>query len=117
MTKLAQLIAHAEGFGRPRTIPTLRKNPGDLRHSPHSQHPGGPAHRDDVGTIDTDAHGWEDLERQLRIYAKQGLTLRQMITVYAPPSENDTERYLLVITVGLRMSPDTLVSEALKIQA
>lgn len=114
MTKLAQLIARQEGFGKPGTIPTIRHNPGDLRHSPHSQHPG---NSEAIGTIDTDAHGWEDLERQLKLYAHAGMTLRQMVHVYAPPSENDTGAYLHGIVSGLGMDADTLVSEALKTQA
>ena len=87
MTKLAQIIAREEGFGIPGKIPTIRHNPGDLRHSPHSKHPGGPSHKDDIGTIDTNTDGWADLERQLVIFANEGMTLRSMIfDVYAPPS-------------------------------
>ena len=118
MTKLAQLIARKEGFGIPGALPTVRHNPGDLRHSPHSQHPGGPAHKDDVGTIDTDQHGWSDLERQLQIYADEGLTLRQMIHLYAPESDhNNTSAYLQFVCNGLGLAPETKVSEALKVQA
>lgn len=116
--KLGMLIAHEEGFGRPNVIPTLRHNPGDLRHSPHSEHPGGSAHREDVGTIDTDEHGWSDLDRQLQIYASEGLTLRAMIALYAPVKDhNDTTRYLQDVCAGLGLDPDTKVVEALKIAA
>lgn len=125
MTKLAQLIAREEGFGRPGAIPTVRHNPGDLRHSPHSEHPGGPAHANDVGTIDTDADGWADLDRQLRIYAEEGLTLRQMINAYlgvprnAAPEIHDVDgnnraTYLAAICRGLGgINPDTLVRDVL----
>ena len=118
MTRLAQLIAREEGFGIPGALPTVRHNPGDLRHSPHSQHPGGPAHKDDVGTIDTDQHGWSDLERQLQIYADEGLTLRQMIHLYAPEEDhNNTSAYLQFVCKGGGWTPETKVSEALKVQA
>ena len=90
MTKLAQLIAREEGFFDPKTQPARKHNPGDLRHSPHSDHPGGPAHKDDVGTIATDADGWEDLERQLRIDAQRGWTLRQTIEAWAPKATAGT---------------------------
>jgi hypothetical protein len=116
MTRLAKLISQEEGFGRANCTPTTRHNPGDLRHSPHSEHPGGAAHANDVGTIDTDAHGWEDLERQLLIYAHEGLTLRAMVALYAPPSDhNDTGGYLKFVCSGLGLGPETLVSEALKV--
>lgn len=116
MTTLARLIAKEEGFGRAGVLPTVRHNPGDLRHSPHSQHPGGAKHRDDIGTIDTDAHGWEDLERQLLLDAARGLTLRQAIYEWAPPSDhNDTARYLSDVVAGFggKVDADTRLSEIL----
>ena len=48
-----------------------------LRHSPHSQHPGGSQHKEDIGTIDTDADGWADLIRQLWIDAIRGVSLEK----------------------------------------
>lgn len=101
MTKLAQLIAKEEGFFRSGTLPAVRHNPGDLRHSPHSQHPGGLAHKDDIGTIGTDADGWADLDRQLHIFADLKLTLAEAIYRWAPPSDgNDTSRYLSDVIAG-----------------
>jgi hypothetical protein len=114
MTRLAQLIGKEEGFGIPGAIPTIRHNPGDLKHSPHSQHPNSP---EDIGTIDTDEHGWADLDRQLRKYARRGLTLREMVEIYAPPDENNTEQYLSFITKALDLPPDATVSEALLVPA
>jgi hypothetical protein len=111
MTKLAYLISKMEGYGIPGAIPTTHNNMGDLRHSPHSQHPGDP---NAIGVIDTIAHGWEDLERQLQIYANEGLTLQQMVALYAPPTENNTSNYLTFVCNGLGMTPDVKVSEALK---
>jgi hypothetical protein len=112
MTRLAQLIAHQEGFGIPGDIPTRDNNPGDLRHSPHSSHAGeGP---NDIGEIPTAAEGWADLERQLRIYANRGLTLEEMINEYAPPEDgNATSTYLQNVCAGLGLPPNTLVSIAL----
>lgn len=113
MSKLAQLIAKEEGYGIPGAVPTRDNNPGDLRHSPHSSHEGeGP---DDIGIIDSDADGWADLERQLQLYAERGLSLRDAIYEFAPPSENDSERYLNFICSGLGCQPDITVREALQI--
>lgn len=114
-TKLAQCIARQEGFGRPNEIPTVRHNPGDLRHSPHSEHPGGP---NDIGTIDSDDDGWDDLERQLRIYGSRGMTLESMIwQVYAPPNENDSETYVRNICTWMQMPGDMSVERALAVPA
>ena len=114
-TKLAQLIARMEGFGLPSAIPTVRHNPGDLRHSPHSSHQGiGP---NDIGIIDTDKHGWEDLERQLQLYADRGMTVREMVSAYAPPVENVTENYLEYICHFLPCEPLASVQSVLAIPA
>lgn len=115
---LAALIAREEGFGRAGVLPTIRHNPGDLRHSPHSQHPGRP---DDIGSIDTDAHGWADLERQLAIDAARGWTLRQAIYSWAPAGDgaNTPGRYLADIVAGCAgaVTPDTLLSHVLLLKA
>lgn len=111
MSKLARLIAQMEGFGKPGTVPTTHHNPGDLEHSPHSEHADG----DPIGRIDNDADGWADLERQLRLFADHDMTLRAAIYTYAPPSENNSEGYLTFVCTQLGVTPDTQVSEALKI--
>jgi hypothetical protein len=114
MTLLARLIAKEEGFGIPGTKPTRLHNPGDLRHSPHSSH--SPDAPNAIGAIDTVEHGWEDLERQLKLYAARGLTLRQMIVEkYAPEGENDSESYLAFVCEHLHVPDSTLVSVALQI--
>ena|SRR5690348_463962 len=113
MSKLARLIAQEEGFGKPGALPTRDNNPGDLRHSPHSDHPDDP---NGIGVIDTPEDGWADLERQLRLYADRQMTIRAAIYQFAPPTENDSERYLNFVCDGLGCTPDTPVAEALKIQ-
>jgi hypothetical protein len=115
MTRLAQIISHNEGFGIPNATPTTHNNPGDLRHSPHSLHPTDP---NGIGVIDTPEHGWEDLERQLEIYAKRGMTLKELAYTYAPPADNNnTVAYLNSICTGLSLPETALVSTALLIGA
>lgn len=133
MTKLAQLIAKQEGFGKPGAIPTIRHNPGDLRHSPHSSHTGiGP---NDIGIIDTDDHGWQDLDRQLRLIAIDypGITLADTIQGqrdslgnvrpkgypgWAPASDhNNPEVYINFLAGGLGVVSTTALSTVLLIQA
>lgn len=112
ITKLAHLIASEEGFGIPGALPTRDNNPGDLRHSPHSFHTGDP---NAIGQIPTAEEGWADLERQLELFAHRGMTLREAIYQFAPPSENNSERYLQFVCGGLGCSADTLVADALLI--
>jgi len=110
---LASLIAQEEGFDKPGSVPARNHNPGDLRHSPHSEHPGDP---NGIGVIDNDADGWADLEHQLQLYADRGLTIRDMVYKYAPPEENNSQQYLNFVCNGLGCAPDTPVAEALKLE-
>lgn len=114
-SRLAQLISQYEGFGRPGAIPTLRHNPGDLRHAPHASHEGLPS--DAIGMEPSDSLGASDLEHQLTLYAARGLTLQTMIHEYAPPSENHTDFYLRFITEGLDLPATTTITDALAIHA
>jgi hypothetical protein len=115
MTLLARLIAQREGFGIPGTLPTRNHNPGDLRHSPHSQHdPGNP---DGIGIIDSDADGWADEERQLRLYCVEhpDITIKDMIEqYYAPPNENDSAAYVAFVLDKGGWTEATTVAEALE---
>lgn len=111
MSKLARLIAQEEGFNVAGSLPQRSNNPGDLRHSPHSAHAGDP---NGIGRIDTPEDGWADLERQLQLDADRGYTLRQLVETYAPPSENDTERYLRDLCSGLGLPQYATVAEALE---
>ena len=133
MLKLAQLMSKQEGFGVPRAIPTVRNNPLDLRHSPHSSHDG--IAPDAIGIIDTVEHGWEDGERQIRLTAERhpSITLHDFIAGqrdasgkvipggypgWAPHEDgNDPPAYVARLCLGLRCSPTTLLADLLEITA
>ena len=109
--KLAEAIAHEEGFYIPGSLPNRDHNPGDLRHSPHSFHL--PSAPNAIGVIDNDADGWEDLNTQLREYAERDMTIQAMVFDYAPPSENNTAGYLAYICSECNCQPTDLVSAVL----
>ena len=109
MTLLAKLIAKEEGFFHSGTLPARDHNPGDLRHSPHSHH--SVDDPDAIGQIDTDAEGWEDLERQLQLDAGRGWALGTAIFEWAPASDgNQPDRYLQDIIAGFAEAGHTVVS-------
>lgn len=114
-TRFAELVGCEEGFGLLGKIPTMRHNPGDLRHSPHSGHVG--ERPNDIGLIDTDEHGWEDLERQLGLYAARGLSVEQAVYEFAPPVENNSAAYLRFVCAGLGLPAGSSMADALKIPA
>jgi hypothetical protein len=98
-----------EGFYVPGSKPQRNNNPGDLEHAPGETHEG----MDPIGSFATVEAGWAALERQLGRYANRGMTLQQLVEVYAPPVENNTQLYLGFVCGKLRCQPGTLVSTAL----
>ena len=99
----------------PGSIPWRYNNPGDLRHSPHSQHYSGDPNG--IGEIDTVEHGWEDLERQLKLYAERGMNLGQFVYAYAPPNENNSGGYLKFLLEGFggEITEETPLTKVLEI--
>ena len=60
-----------------------------------------------------------DLERQLRIYAQRGFTLRTAIYKWLASDDNDTARYLSDVVAGFdgAVTPETPLTQVLTIQA
>lgn len=122
VTRFVQICSKQEGYGIPGAIPTIRNNPMNLRHSPHSSHEG--ISPDDIGIIDTIEHGWEDAERQAHLWASRGLTLVGAIftlTGWTPETGevdgNDTLAYLAYVAKGLGVSINTPMIAVLLIPA
>lgn len=111
MTKLAEAIAHEEGFYVQGSLPQRNHNPGDLRHGNGEVHPDNQP--DAVGAFPNDAAGWAALERQLVLDSNRGWDIAQLINSYAPPSENNTAAYLAYVINYVGCDSDTPVSEVL----
>ncbi len=114
MSYLAQLFAQFEGFYKSGALPQRQNNPMDLMHAPGEDHPADAPNS--IGSFATPEEGWAAAERQLGIWASEGLTVGEAIAIEAPPSENDTAAYINFICGRLGCSPDTLVSDALIIE-
>lgn len=111
-SRLGELIARNEGWNISGTIPHLRNNPGDLRHSPHGRHEGIPV--DAIAIEPSPQLGEEDMERQFHLDAERGMTLQQFAFSYAPPSDgNNTDAYLASLCQGLNLPPTTPLKLAL----
>ena len=82
-------------------------NPGNIRQGDNWQ---GLTGTDDLGfcIFDTPEHGIRALAKVLMSYqAKHGLrTLRQMVTRWAPPVENDTDSYVDSVCRACVAAPD-----------
>lgn len=91
ISRLAQAIAKAEGYGIPNAIPTRANNPGNLKAgAPTLPNSGG------ITQYPTPAAGWAALERQLSIIATGqsahytvSMTLAEMGAKWAPSGDNN----------------------------
>jgi hypothetical protein len=113
---LAQLFAQFEGFYKSGTLPQRQNNPMDLMHAPGEDHPADAPNS--IGSFATPEEGWAAAERQLGIWAAEGLTVGEAIAIEAPASAgNPTVIYANFICGKLGCTPNMLVSDALLIQA
>jgi hypothetical protein len=100
LDQLKRAIAHEEGADRVGTVPQRLNNPGDLvyAHQPNAKpHPitGKDGKVRIYAEFDTPEHGWDALERQIRLDASRGLTLAEFVRKYAPASDaNNPTSYL-----------------------
>lgn len=110
--KLASAIAQSEGFYAPgQTLPKANHNPGDLRATPL------PRKKDSHGFVifGDDKEGFMGLLTQLMLYALRGMTLRQAIESWAPPTGSDggnnTELYIRETVRRTGITADTKLED------
>jgi hypothetical protein len=72
------------------------KNPGNIGYLPPLKAWRGQVGRDGaLGVYDTDQNGVRAIGQELLLDARRGVnTVRELITSWAPPNENDTETYI-----------------------
>jgi len=109
-------IATQEGWFVPGTTPQIRKNPGDIRFAtqlgasaPGWDSTGTPP----IATFSSNALGVTALFRQLWLMVAEGLTVRQIIAAWAPPTENNTSAYLQDVLQWTGLAADTPVLDLL----
>jgi hypothetical protein len=117
---LACAIAMQEGWFQDGAIPQLRNNPGDLRfaHQIGATIPGGLtadflAQPQPIAQFGSRALGLTALFRQLWLQVAEGQTVRQIISQWAPATENDTSAYLQDVLNWTGLPADTPVLELL----
>lgn len=83
-------------------------NPGNIRFNPNWVWLGQTG-QDDMGYLifDSASNGVRAMAKDLLAKYSRGLdTVRKIITVYAPPSENPTETYIRTIAADIGVHPD-----------
>lgn len=113
--RLADAIAQMEGY-YPGSRAWRNNNPGNLRDFkndsgrwiiwPDLEH-------DSAGfpKFESAADGWEAMYKDLRIKINRGWNLEQLISVWAPPSENDTASYVRFVSGRLGIPSDVPLTE------
>ena len=96
--RLSLQISKVEGFWTASTLPARYCNPGALKFREQPQ--ASPGERG-FAKFETCQAGWRALQRQLALMLHRGLGVSEIITLWAPPSENDTAKYLKKVLQGL----------------
>lgn len=87
-------------------------NPGNIRKSPTKwQGEKSPSTDKDFKQFTTMAYGYRAMIKLLQNYSKlyRCKTIRQMISRYAPASENNTAAYINAVCQSSNLSPDAIV--------
>jgi hypothetical protein len=80
----------------------LLRNPGNLRYARQREAIG---ESEGFAKFQSDPAGWRALVNQIKLDAKRGHTLETFIAKYAPPIENETEKYLDFVCAALDAKP------------
>lgn len=89
-------------------LASVNNNPGNLRFAGQT---GATQGEGGFAKFSTPEAGAEALTNQIKLDAGRGLTLAQFISKYAPPSENDTERYIQDMIAMTGASADTALEQ------
>lgn len=103
---LMNAIAQMEGFNVSGSIAQRNNNPGNLRYAPNQVGQENTVNGK-YATFASVQDGWDALQNYIQ--ANQGLTLRDFIYKYAPPTENNTTNYLNWLVSQVGVAADSLV--------
>jgi hypothetical protein len=103
VTTKPNIIIGAKG-----SIADRLNNPGNLRYAGQKG-----ATEGDYGfaKFKTLEDGWKALLRQVRIDQNRDFTIEQFVNKYAPPAENDTNKYIETLTSNLKINKLTNISD------
>jgi hypothetical protein len=102
---LMNAIAQMEGYNVPGSIAQRYNNPGNLRYAPTESGSANTA-SGTFATFDTPQDGYAALQSYIESKASSGMSFRDFIYMYAPPTENNTSNYLNFVTGQLGVGAD-----------
>ena len=111
-----EAVARKEGFLKQGTRPQRNNNPGDIEWGRFAQahgatHAEQPAGR--FAVFPTAAAGFAAMHDLFEAAGYRGLTVAGAIARWAPPTENDTARYIAEVCAWTGLHPDTPLATAL----
>lgn len=109
MKSVLLAIAQMEGWGHPGNIPTRDNNPGDIVAGGFTAAHGQSGTDGRFAVFPTPAAGLAALRALLTAHYL-GMTIRDAMNKYAPPVENNTNRYIDVVCELTGLTPDTILT-------
>ena len=110
--ELGEAIARYEGFYKDGSLAQRNNNPGNLRYVSWSTRKSG-LDSSNFAIYPTAEDGLYDLYDLLMAKAEAGYTLEELMNIYAPPVENNTNAYVAFVADELGVSPNTKLSTIL----
>jgi hypothetical protein len=107
-----QAILNVNPFApMPDTLGERNNNPGNIRPSAAYTWRGQTGVNAGYVTFDTPENGIRAIAKDLTTKFNRGLdTVRKIISVWAPPSENDTPAYIAAVARSLNVDPDAALN-------
>ena len=89
------------------TLAEINKNPLNIRYSPANNWRGQTGENKGFCVFSSEAYGMRAAFRILTNYIKNGHnTIRKIVSRWAPPSENNTEKYIEFVSYETIIDPD-----------
>jgi hypothetical protein len=104
-----QAIARMEGFDVPGSLAQRNNNPGNICAGQFAAAHGAVPGPGRFAVFKTEQEG-EAAQRALLVGHYAGMTMASAIARYAPPTENDTPRYLALVCKMTGLQPDTVLT-------
>jgi hypothetical protein len=106
ITDLAAAMIRQEGSYQLGTAGQRYNNPGNLMDLNHAIWPQYPTAPSGEVIFPDPATGLAAMQRDLSIKIARGMTLSSLITMYAPPSQNDTATYIANVALWTGLPTD-----------
>ncbi len=107
-TQATSTVASKVAIPKSSRLSHVNNNPGNLMFAGQDGAKNG---EKGFAKFSTPEAGYKALVSQVKIDSNRGLTLKQFVTKFAPPTENNTKLYIKQIAAAAGISPNTPISK------